>query len=112
MADIPILARRFTLEAPTRVSDGGGGHETQWTALGTIWGALRPASAREVEIAGRPASRVTHRLTLRLSLDPSARPRADQRLRLGARIFAIRGVAEDEGGRAFLTVWAEEGAFS
>jgi len=110
--DQPQLSTRFTLEAATRTPDGGGGVSLAWAPLGTLWGELRPASARERLSGERLSAHITHRITVRLSPDPSARPEADQRLRVGDRVFAIRGVAEAGTDRAFLTLWAEEGPFS
>lgn len=112
MRDMPRLSRRLTLEAAHRVSDGGGGWAVEWRPLGTLWGEIRPASARDDTVGARPTSRVTHRITVRLSPAPAARPKPDQRLRAGGRVFAIRGVAESDARCAHLTVWVEEGPFS
>jgi head-tail adaptor len=110
--DIPRLSRRFTLEAPERTADGGGGWHVNWRPLGVLWGDLGPARGSEGAVGARAQSRVTHRITVRLATAAAARPEPDQRLRLGARVFAVRAVAEADGGRAYLTVWAEEGPFS
>jgi len=108
----PKLSVRLTLERPLRQPDGGGGWTLGWEALGSLWADVAPSAGREIAVGDRPAQRVTHRIILRLSPDESARPRPDQRPRSGDRIYAIRGVSEHEGGRAYLTVWAEEGPFS
>lgn len=106
------LPTRMILEKPVRQPDGGGGWTLGWQPLGFLWADLRAVSAREIAIGDRPAARVTHRITIRLSPDISARPAADQRLRRGDRVYAIRGVAEADGARAHLTIWAEEGPVS
>jgi len=109
---IPRMNARFTLEAPQRVPDGGGGWTVDWTALGIIWGALTAVSAREPTVGTRPASRVTHRVVTRKPADRNRRPTADHRLRLEDRIFAIRGVADADPRGAYLELWIEEGPFS
>ncbi|MEO1688356.1 MAG: head-tail adaptor protein [Pseudomonadota bacterium] len=108
----PVLNRRLMLERPARVPDGAGGWSTGWTALGSIWAHVRARGAgREAFSGGRERSRVSHRITVRAApVGSDERPRADQRLRDGARVFRIRAVSEaDERGR-FLTVWADEEA--
>ncbi|MEM6904493.1 MAG: phage head closure protein [Pseudomonadota bacterium] len=107
----PHLTHEFVLETPDQTPDGGGGQGISWTALGRLWGALDPRSASEVVSGGREASRITHRITVRSApLGSPQRPRPDQRLRRGDRIFAIRGVAEEDGQGAYLRLFVEEGA--
>jgi head-tail adaptor len=109
----PKLATRLTLEAPQRIADGGGGWQVVWSEVGTVWAELRPGGAREGVSGAREVSRVTHRITIRSApLGSARRPAADQRFRLGKRVFAILGVAEADGGGAYLTCWAEEGPFA
>lgn len=103
------LTTQFSLEAQSRVPDGGGGWTVSWQPLGSLWAEVLPSSAAEREHGGRPYGRVTHRLTVRSAPAGSPRrPRADQRLVTGDRIFRIRGVAEARD-RGFLTLWCEEG---
>ena len=107
---IPRLSQRLVLEAAERVADGGGGWQVAWSALGTFWAEVRPVSAREIMSGLREVSRVTHRVTIRSAPVASPRrPNADQRFRLGSRIFAINGVAEADHRGAYLTCWGEEG---
>lgn len=102
---------RLLLESPVRTPDGGGGHTLAWTATGALWGEIAPGAAREAPVGHRPTARVTHRVTIRREPGPARRPRPDQRLRLGERLFAIHAVADDPGG-ATITLWVEEGPFS
>lgn len=109
----PKLTRRLVLEAPVETADGGGGLSIVWTPLGTHWAEIRAASARETAGGGRRDARVTHRVTIRSAAIASPqRPSAEQRFRLGSRIFAIRGVADEDMRGRFLTCWVEEGALS
>lgn len=110
---IPRLTRKLVLEQLARTPDGGGGLVEEWVGLGSHWAALRPVAAREVVAGERPVSRVTHELTVRAAPPGSPRrPAADQRFRLGSRVFAIRGVAEADPEGAYLRVWVEEGGAS
>lgn len=107
----PRLSRQLTLEAPERVADGGGGWAEGWTVVGQLWAEVKPVSAREPVIGERPSARVSHRIVVRNApVGSPRRPAANQRFRSESRVFAIRGVAELEGGDAYLLCWAEEGA--
>ena len=107
----PPLNRKLMLEARGSEPDGGGGVVEGWTALGSHWAAVRAVSGREVLAGERPASRVTHEVVIRGAAPGSPRrPSADQRFRMGSRIFAIRGVAEADETGAWLRCWVEEGA--
>ena len=112
MAETPRLDTMFTLEAAVRTPDGGGGWSLEWQAVGILWGELRPASARESTVGGRPTSRVTHQILLRRGPTGAERPDPQQRLVHRGRVFAIRGVAGAGPRDAYLTVWAEEGPVS
>lgn len=109
----PRLSRKLVLEERTRMPDGGGGVVETWTGLGSHWAAMRPLRARESAPGERPVSRVTHELTIRAAPPGSPRrPAADQRFRMGSRLFAIKGVAEADPDGAYLRVWVEEGEAS
>lgn len=106
-----VLNRRLLLEEEARAPDGAGGFVREWRTLGTLWAAVEARGAREVEAGAREGSRVSHRILVRAAAPGSpARPRADQRLREGARVFRIRGVGEADPRGRFLVLWAEEEA--
>ncbi|MGF1550899.1 MAG: phage head closure protein [Paracoccaceae bacterium] len=108
----PRLTRRLTLEAPTALADGGGGAGAGWVALGTLWAELKPSSGREGVLAERAVATVTHRVAVRHAPEASPRrPRPEQRLRLGSRVFDVLAVAEHPRS-GYLTVWAREGVVS
>ena len=109
----PILSTELVLEAPEHLTDTGGGVVTSWEPVGTIWAEVEGISGREAISGGREAASGTHRITMRSApLDSPRRPRPDCRFRSGNKIFAIRGVAEADPRRKYLTCWAEEGPFS
>ena len=109
----PIMNTELVLEAPRRVADGGGGYETHWAPLGTLWAEVRASSARERLVGGRESSQVRHRITVRWAPEGSPRrPTAECRFRQGARVFHIRGVAGSDPSGRYLTCWADEGVLS
>ena len=48
---------------PTPTDDGQGGQSVAWTDGSSIWGDIRPVSAREQAIAGAIQTIATHRVT-------------------------------------------------
>ena len=102
------LSRKLELEARVQSPDGAGGFEGQWSALGTLWGAVEPTSGRLERGDGQARSRVSYRVTVR-AMPPSslARPRAGQRFREGARLYDIRAVMQS-GDARFLTCLVDE----
>lgn len=105
----PVLNRQFVLETPVQLPDGAGGYSTTWTPLGTVWGEAKPGSGREARGASVPLSRVPYKITVRAALTgSSARPKANQRLREGDRIFVILAVTEADRDGRYLTLNAQE----
>lgn len=112
MAD-PALNTELVLEEPRQISDGGGGYQTVWAPVGTLWAEVNARSARETAVGARPVSEVTHKIVIRSAPQGSPRrPTPECRFRSGARIFSIRGVAADGGREKYLTCWAEEGVYA
>jgi head-tail adaptor len=104
------LLRRLVLEAPEREADGSGGYAEAWRPLGTLWADVRPRGGREEFIAGRPRPRVKYRILVRNApVEAPSRPRPQQRLRDGARVFRVLTVAESDATGRYLEVIAEEG---
>lgn len=104
-----VLNRRLVLESPQRVPDGAGGFVTSWVAQGVVWAAIRPGAGRAVAVAGGAVSAQALSITLRAA-PPGApsRPRPDQRLRDGARVYAIITVADSADGRWLICTATEE----
>lgn len=103
------LSRRLTLEAPTRVSDGGGGFSTSWTILGFLWAAVVPALTREGADAAGTRAQAALRITVRgAPPDAPSRPRPGQRLRDGTRRYRIIAVTEADPFGRRLHCQAEE----
>jgi head-tail adaptor len=105
----PQLNHLLVLEQATRAPDGAGGFTSLWTEVCTHYaqitsGAGRTAAGEEVFV-----SQVPYRITLRAApAGSTARPRPDQRLRLGSRIFTILAVAERDSAGRYLVCFARE----
>lgn len=92
------LSRQLVLEAQLRTNDGAGGFRRSWTALGTVWGAIRPRAGR-LTTSGTAGlvSESRYQVTVRAApVGSDRRPKAGQRFRMGARIFRILAVTEAE----------------
>jgi head-tail adaptor len=106
----PDLARRLVLEERVAVPDGSGGFASVWQPLGALWAEVTARTAREDFLAAQPRPRVFVRILVRGSpVGSPSRPRPDQRLREGERIFTILAVAEADPAGRFLEVHAEKG---
>lgn len=103
------LHRPMTLEEAVTTGDAAGGHVTTWTALGTLWAEVRPGAGSQYRGPIAPESRMILRIYLRAAPQGSPqRPRPDQRLREGARIFTILAVSEADAAGAYLVCHARE----
>lgn len=103
---IGAARQRAVLEAKVLTPDGGGGFSEDWEAYALVWASLEPGAGSEALAAGRSEPRVTHRLTVRRRSDVSA----NHRVRLGARLFAIRAVVDAGPPALWMTLLCEEGA--
>ncbi|WP_417587533.1 head-tail adaptor protein [Pararhodobacter oceanensis] len=103
------LNRPLVLEEAVTTSDGTGGYTTAWHALGTLWAEVRARSGSERRGVIAPEGRMLFRIYLRAAPQGSPqRPRPDQRLRDGARIFTILAVSEADPQGAYLICHARE----
>jgi len=105
----PVLSRKLTLEDPTRVSDGSGGHMETWQALGSVWAEIQPLTGRSKVQGGVDLSLQRYRITVRATpVGSASRPRPDQRFRDGTRLFLIHAVAETDDAGRYLTCFVQE----
>jgi head-tail adaptor len=105
----PHLRRCLLLEAPDRLPDGAGGFTQAWTTLGEHWAEVTALPGREVTTPGGSLSQSGYRITLRATPPGHAmRPRPDQRLRDGARLFTILAVSERDPAGRYLTCLCRE----
>lgn len=105
----PILNRKLVLEAPQRIADGAGGFTTTWVVLGALWAEIKAGTGRERAIEGVTASMIPWKITVRAArVGAPSRPKPEQRLRAGDRVFRILAVAETDPDARFLTCFAHE----
>jgi SPP1 family predicted phage head-tail adaptor len=104
MSDPGRLKDRLVLEAPVETPDGAGGVTRGYIGAATLWAALIPISARTDVAAASLAAAVTHRIVIRRGPEVTVQ----HRFRLGARIFRVVAVREEDAERRFLTIHAEE----
>ncbi|KPQ06770.1 MAG: Bacteriophage head-tail adaptor [Rhodobacteraceae bacterium HLUCCA12] len=103
------LMRPMTLEEAQTIPDGAGGYTLDWQMLGTLWVEMRPGAGRERRGAIAPEGTMLFRIFLRAAPQGShQRPRPDQRLREGARVFTILAVSEADAAGAYLICHARE----
>jgi head-tail adaptor len=105
----PELNRRLVLEKAVQVSDGAGGFSESWAVLGVVWAEVVAGSGRDVAGEEVTVSSVPYRITVRgAPMGAPSRPKADQRLRDGTRLFKIIAVTERDAGGQYLTCFARE----
>jgi SPP1 family predicted phage head-tail adaptor len=104
MTDPGQLNRRLVLEAPAITPDGAGGVVRTYQTLTTLWAALAPVTARGDLVADGVGTTVTHRISIRTGPDVTLR----HRFRLGARIFQIATIRDQDGQGRFLEIDVQE----
>lgn len=106
---VPRLNRALVLEEAGRVADGAGGYATSWVAIGTLWAEVKPGTGRERAGEFVTLATVPYRITVRAAPPGSpSRPRPEQRLRDGSRIFRILAVSEADPAGHYLACFAHE----
>ncbi|WP_054008619.1 head-tail adaptor protein [Cypionkella psychrotolerans] len=103
------LTRKLVLEAPQNIADGAGGFAQAWAVLGTIWGEVSPGPGREMAGVEVVLAQVPYKITVRgAPVGNLRRPKPEQRLRDGTRVFTILAVAEHDQDAQYLTCFARE----
>lgn len=103
------LKRLLTLETPVKVDDGAGGFSIAWTAEGQLWAEVVPGAGSETAGVEVSLSKVPYRITVRgAEVGSPRRPRPEQRLTDGDRVFTILAVTERDADGRFLTCFARE----
>jgi SPP1 family predicted phage head-tail adaptor len=103
LSGIADLRHRLTIER--RISPAPGCDEGElWVGIALVWGSLRPLSGSEKVVSDRQQSSVTHEARFRHIRDMGA----GMRIRLGARIFNIVSVIDEEERGRFLVCRVEE----
>lgn len=98
------LRQRIVIEAPADIDDGAGGFVRTHVEIATVFAAVGPAASSLRTEAGAQRLVREHRILLRRRDDLTS----DHRLKLGARVFRILGLADVDGEGRFLQIAAEE----
>ncbi len=104
------LNRRITLQQRTVMQDSFGEPMAVWSNLASLWAGIQPLSGRELELAKKVSSEVTHRITIRYQAsltDTSAT--AALRLLYRNRTFNVHAVLNEEETNVLLHLLASEG---
>ena len=92
-----------------QVADGAGGFSLSWQPQGFLWGEVVPGSGSDSAGVEVTLSKVPYRITVRAApVGSASRPRPDQRLTDGARVFTILAVTERDPSGLYLTCFARE----
>lgn len=103
------LKRRLVLETPTKVNDGAGGYSIAWSTVGTLYAEVVPGAGSETAGVEVSLSKVPFRITVRgAKVGSPRRPRPDQRLKDGSRIFTILAVTERDPDGRYIVCFARE----
>jgi SPP1 family predicted phage head-tail adaptor len=100
------LNKRITIEAPTKVPDGGGGFTNTFTAIATVWAAVWPTSANEITAANATTMVVSHRIRIRWR----SVMRSSWRIKFESRYFSIVGITSPNEAREWLDLLCKEAA--
>jgi SPP1 family predicted phage head-tail adaptor len=98
------LSRRVVLEQAVRTPDGAGGAIESWTAVATLFAAVRALAGGESLAFDRIDGRVTHEIIIRHRADVTPA----MRFRMGTRLFAIVAALDLDGRRRHLRCLVEE----
>lgn len=103
------LKRRLVLQTPTKVDDGAGGFAVTWVTEGELWAEVIPGAGAETAGVEVSLAKVPYRITVRgAEVGSPRRPRQDQRLVDGTRVFTILAVTERDADGRYLTCFARE----
>ena len=100
------LNKRITIEAPTKVPDGGGGFTTVYTDIATVFAAVWPTSANEITAANATTMVVSHRIRIRWR----SVMRSSWRIKFESRYFSIVGITSPNEAREWLDLLCKEAA--
>lgn len=102
------LNKRITVQSPAGNRDAYGERTTTWTDVATVWAAVMPLSARELQAGGAIHGELTHKVQVRYSAALAAAD-ASWRIMFGARILVLTGPVRNinEGNRVLEFLCAE-----
>lgn len=105
----PQLNRKLVLEDPVQTPDGAGGFVENWIELGTLWAEVAAGTGSEKAGEFVTVSNVPYRITVcGAPVGAESRPKPNQRLRDGTRLFRIKAVTERDAQAHYLTCFTYE----
>jgi len=85
MINAGSLNKRIELQVSSKVANGTGGFVTTWATLATVWAAIWPLSANDVQEAMKTSAQTTHRVRIRYRDNV----KSSMRIKFGNRYFSI-----------------------
>ena len=98
------LRQRLVVEAPTVSTDAEGGASYAYSTYATVWGLVVPLRGDIRDEAGAGGAVLTHDVVIRRRIDLTTA----MRLRIGARLLAIRAVEDGDPSRRSVVCRCEE----
>ncbi|MGV1045362.1 phage head closure protein [Limnohabitans sp.] len=104
------LTRRIRIQQRSVVQDSFGEALAQWADLITVWAEIQPLSGRELEVAQRISSEVTHEIVVRFQpMFADTRAVAAYRAVYKGRIFDLHASLNEDERNIRITLLASEG---
>lgn len=98
------LRQRIELQSAVEMRDAIGGVVRAWSTVATVWGEIKPITAREVVANSQVQGRVTHFVRVRYY----SALRQSWRLKYGSRVFNISGIRDADERKKIMVVDAVE----
>lgn len=104
------LNRRIRLQQRNAAQDSYGEQLLTWSDVTTLWAAIEPLAGRELELAQKVSSEVTHRISLRYQPQfTDTRTVASLRALYKGRIFNIQAAMNVDEANVVIHLLAAEG---
>ena len=97
------LDQRVSLQAASRIGDGGGGASLTWTEFASVWASVAPGGGSDDLGPDRNETITSYRVTLRRRTDVAA----GQHVVTASLTLAIRNVLDDGPRAATMTLLCE-----
>lgn len=98
------LRHRLSLQQEVQTADGAGGYIRTWQTLADLWAEFQAVTGKEILIAGKLQSEVSHKITIRYRTGVTA----GMRLVYDSRIFDIKAVVNKQENDEVLELWVSE----
>ncbi len=104
------LNRRVRLQQRNISQDSFGERTQSWSDVMTVWAAIEPLAGRELEVAQKISSEVTHRITVRYQAQlTDTRAVAGLRALYKSRIFNLQAALNEDEANVRIHLLAAEG---